>query len=127
MFTRPVRFPDLSLELDDKANVISYEEYYPYGSTAYQAVDKSIKAAAKRYRYTGKERDEETGLYYHGARYYVPWLGRWAATDRIGVKRRKIYDFYFKGDRPLPSILLPTRLINKKQQNEKNQTICQPN
>ncbi|WP_200819480.1 RHS repeat domain-containing protein, partial [Tolypothrix sp. NIES-4075] len=64
------------LELDDKANVISYEEYTPYGSTSYQAVDKSIKAAVKRYRYTGKERDEETGLYYHGARYYAPWLGR---------------------------------------------------
>ena len=73
-----------SLELDDKANVISYEEYYPYGSTSYHAVDKSIKATAKRYRYTGKERDEETGLYYHGARYYVPWLGRWISPDPAG-------------------------------------------
>jgi RHS repeat-associated protein len=70
-----------SLELNDQGDVISYEEYYPYGSTAYQAVDKSIKAAAKRYRYTGKERDEETGLYYHGARYYAPWLGRWTSCD----------------------------------------------
>lgn len=70
-----------SLELDDKGNVISYEEYYPYGSTSYQAVDQGIKAAAKRYRYTGKERDEETGLYYHGARYYAPWLGGWINTD----------------------------------------------
>jgi RHS repeat-associated protein len=73
------------LELDDKANVISYEEYYPYGSTSYQAVDKSIKSAANRYRYTGKERDEETGLYYHGARYYAPWLGRWVSCDPIGL------------------------------------------
>ncbi|MGH2416371.1 MAG: RHS repeat-associated core domain-containing protein, partial [Microcystaceae cyanobacterium] len=75
-----------SLELDDKANVISYEEYYPYGSTSYQAVDKNVKAAAKRYRYRGKERDEETGLYYHGARYYAPWLGRWIATDPTGIE-----------------------------------------
>jgi RHS repeat-associated protein len=74
-----------SLELDDKANVISYEEYYLYGSTAYQAVDKNIKAASKRYRYTGKERDEETGLSYHGARYYAPWLGRWTSCDPIGL------------------------------------------
>ncbi|MEG3918508.1 SpvB/TcaC N-terminal domain-containing protein [Microcoleus sp. T3_A4] len=74
-----------SLELDDMANVISYEEYYPYGSTAYQTVDKSIKAAANRYRYTGKERDEETGLYYHGARYYAPWLGRWTSCDPAGM------------------------------------------
>jgi RHS repeat-associated protein len=39
----------------------------------------------KRYRYTGKERDEETGLYYHGARYYAPWLGRWTAADPAGM------------------------------------------
>lgn len=69
------------LELDEAGRVISYEEYYPYGSTSYQAADAGIKAAAKRYRYTGKERDEETGLAYHGARYYACWLGRWSATD----------------------------------------------
>jgi len=28
-----------SLELDNNANIISYEEYYPYGSTAYQAIN----------------------------------------------------------------------------------------
>ncbi len=37
----------------------------------------------KRYRYTGKERDEETGMYYHGARYYIPWLVRWASSDPL--------------------------------------------
>ena len=74
-----------SLELDDEANVISYEEYTPYGSTSYQAVNRSIKAAAKRYRYTGKERDDETGFSYHGARYYTPWLGRWTSCDPAGL------------------------------------------
>ncbi|WP_211450787.1 SpvB/TcaC N-terminal domain-containing protein [Collimonas antrihumi] len=70
-----------SLELDDSGDVISYEEYTPYGSTSYQAVDQGVKAAAKRYRYTGKERDDETGFNYHGARYFVSWLGRWIRTD----------------------------------------------
>jgi len=37
----------------------------------------------KRYRYTGKERDEESGLYYYGARYYIAWLGRWTSYDYI--------------------------------------------
>jgi len=73
-----------SLELDTGAQVISYEEYYPYGSTSYQAV-RSQTETPKRYRYTGKERDEETGLYYHGARYYAPWLGRWTSTDPAGL------------------------------------------
>jgi RHS repeat-associated protein len=69
-----------SLELDKRAGLISYEEYHPYGTTAFQA--KSVaEMSLKRYRYTGKERDEESGLYYHGARYYAPWLGRWVSCD----------------------------------------------
>jgi RHS repeat-associated protein len=70
-----------SLELDQNGALISYEEYHPYGTTAYQAMNSAAEVSLKRYRYTGKERDEETGLYYHGARYYICWLGRWTSTD----------------------------------------------
>lgn len=69
-----------TLELDRQAQIVSYQEYTPYGSTAYQAVRSKVHAP-KRYQFTGKERDEESGLYYHGARYYAPWLGRWTACD----------------------------------------------
>jgi RHS repeat-associated protein len=72
------------LELDTRANVISYEEYYPYGSIAYQAVSSQTKAP-KRYCYTGKERDEESGLYYYGARYYAASVGRWVSCDPSGL------------------------------------------
>jgi RHS repeat-associated protein len=72
--------------MDENANIFSYEEYYPFGSTSYQALNTNFNPIAKRYRYTGKERDEESGLYYHGARYYAPWLCRWTAADPIGVK-----------------------------------------
>ena len=71
----------VSLDTDEQANVACYEEYSPYGSTTYQAVRADIQVPAKRYRYTGKERDEESGLYYHGARYYAPWLARWTSCD----------------------------------------------
>jgi RHS repeat-associated protein len=74
-----------SLELDQQAKIISFEEYFPYGATSYQAV-RSKTETAKRYRYTGKEQDEETGFAYHGARYYVSWLGRWASGDPIGIR-----------------------------------------
>jgi RHS repeat-associated protein len=73
------------LELDEDAQIISYEEYAPYGSSTYQAV-RSQTETAKRYRFTGKERDEETGLSYHVARYYAPWLCRWTSADPIGLQ-----------------------------------------
>jgi RHS repeat-associated protein len=72
------------LELDQRAQIVSYEEYAPFGSSTYQAV-RSRTETAKRYRSTGKERDEESGLYYHGARYAIPWLGRWSSTDPSGI------------------------------------------
>jgi RHS repeat-associated protein len=76
-----------SLEINDEniPRVINYEEYHPYGTTASQAINKGIKAAAKRYRYTSMERDEESGLNYHSARYYAPWLGRWCSADPAGL------------------------------------------
>ena len=74
-----------ALEVDESGGIISYEEYHPFGSTSYQAKNSGIDVSPKRYRYTGKERDDETGLYYHGARYYACWLGRWTAADPIGI------------------------------------------
>jgi RHS repeat-associated protein len=73
------------LELDADAQVVSYEEYHPYGSTSYQAGPSAAEVSRKRHRYAGRERDEETGLYYCGARYYAPWLGRWTSPDPSGV------------------------------------------
>ncbi|HLP37240.1 SpvB/TcaC N-terminal domain-containing protein [Lacibacter sp.] len=89
-----------SLELDDAAQIISYEEYHPYGTTAYHAKNNTIKSAAKRYRYTGMERDEETGLEYHSARYYLPWLGRWLSSDPIGLEGG-INDYGFCDENPI--------------------------
>jgi RHS repeat-associated protein len=80
-----------ALELDDHGHVITFEEYYPYGSTAYQAGRTQVEVKLKRYRYTGKERDEETGLAYHGARYYAPWLGRWTSHDPVLVFGKNPY------------------------------------
>lgn len=74
-----------ALELDELAQVISYEEYFPFGTTSYATIDATREVPAKRYRYTGKERDEESGLNYHGARYYALWLCRWTTTDPAGL------------------------------------------
>ena len=89
-----------SLELDGSpaARIISYEEYHPFGSTAYQATNDAIKSAAKRYRYTGMERDAETGMEYHSARYYLPWLGRWLSSDPIGIQAGVNFYTYVKNN-----------------------------
>ena len=75
----------VALEVDAAALVIGYEEYYPYGSTSYQSV-RQERAPPKRHRFTGRERDDETGLGYHTHRYYAPWLGRWISCDPVGVE-----------------------------------------
>ncbi|MBK6514316.1 MAG: RHS repeat-associated core domain-containing protein [Polyangiaceae bacterium] len=62
-----------------------YEEYAPYGTSAYRSAKSGVEVSARRYRYTGKERDDETGLYYYGARYYAAWLGRWTSADPLGI------------------------------------------
>ncbi len=72
------------LELDESAAIITYEEYYPYGSTSLQSGRSQAEVSLKRYRYTAKERDSESAFYYHGARCYAPWLGRWTSCEPSG-------------------------------------------
>lgn len=74
-----------ALELNHAAAVISYEEYYPFGATSYQAGRALAEVQRKRYRYAGREQDDVTCLYAMGARYYAPWLGRWTAPDPAGL------------------------------------------
>lgn len=73
------------VELDDAGAIVSYEEYTPFGSTAYRGVASQVEVP-NRYRYAGKERDEETGFIYYGSRYYVPWLGRFLSPDKAGIE-----------------------------------------
>ncbi len=72
------------METDEFGTVISYEEYHPYGTSAYRSSKSNVDLSLKRYRFSGKERDDETGLYYFGARYYAAWLGRWTSSDPAG-------------------------------------------
>jgi len=48
-----------------------YKEYHPFGTTSYRSGRTETEVSLKRYKYVGKERDDETGLYYYGARYYA--------------------------------------------------------
>lgn len=61
--------------LQTNGTLINREEYYPYGETSFGSY------AKKQYRYSGKEKDAESGLYYYGARYYMAWAGRFITCD----------------------------------------------
>ena len=61
--------------VDDTGALTNREEFTPYGETSFGSF------ARKRYRFTGKERDEESGLCYMGARYFTPWTSRFASVD----------------------------------------------
>ena len=64
---------------DSGGALVNREEFTPYGETSFGSF------AKKRYRFTGMERDEESGLSYHGKRCYVPALTRWANCDPAGI------------------------------------------
>ncbi len=72
-------------ELDGNGALISVEEYHPFGTTSFQAGRSATEVNLRRYRFTGHERDLETGLVQCGLRAYVPWLGRWSSPDPLGV------------------------------------------
>ncbi len=69
----------MSLTLDDTGSWVNREEYFPYGETSFGSF------ARKRYRFTGRERDVESGLACHAARYYAPSTGRWISPDPAGT------------------------------------------
>ncbi|MBA5248114.1 MAG: RHS repeat-associated core domain-containing protein [Gammaproteobacteria bacterium] len=92
-----------TLELNDKAEVISYEHFYPYGGTAIIAGKDRTQVQQKCYRYTGKERDDSSGLSYYGARYLAPWMARWISPDSArAVDGLNLY--VYVGNNPLKYI-----------------------
>jgi RHS repeat-associated protein len=54
-------------------------EYTPYGELWVEHLETTIEATP--FRFTGKERDSETGLYYFGARYLNPQTSMWLSAD----------------------------------------------
>jgi RHS repeat-associated protein len=63
---------------DDSGEWVNREEYSPFGETTFGGF------RFKRYRFTGQERDEESGLCHHGARHYAPAFARWISCDPAG-------------------------------------------
>ena len=65
---------------DYKGMPIQYLHYLPYGQLL---ANQQASWYDERYKFTGKERDEETGYDYFGARYYMPLLYHWTKVDPL--------------------------------------------
>jgi RHS repeat-associated protein len=67
---------------DHNGQVYEHLEYTPYGELWVEHAEQTAANVDKTvFRFTGKERDGETGLYYYGARYLNPQTGLWLSTD----------------------------------------------
>ncbi len=81
----------------------------------------------KRYKYVGKERDEETGLYYYGARYYAAWLCRFVSVDPIQFEYPELTPYQYANNRPVTMIdidgLEGKSFLEVKQNSVTNQTL----
>ena len=66
-----------NIEVLDNGSLEQENTYYAFGETS------SLGESNNSYKYTGKELDSETGLYYYGARYYSPELGRFVQADAL--------------------------------------------
>jgi RHS repeat-associated protein len=65
---------------DASGKLYEHIEYFPFGETW---VQQSSNTQRTPYLFTGKELDEETGLYYFGARYYDPRTNVWQSADPV--------------------------------------------
>ncbi len=68
---------------DDSARITQYTAYLPYGELL---VDEHTSSEDLPYKFNGKELDEETGLYYYGARYMQPITSVWYGIDPLTEK-----------------------------------------
>ena len=59
--------------------------YLAFGATEMDYRPDRWKSHREDYKFTGKEEDIEVGLTYFGARYYQPYLGRWASPDPMTI------------------------------------------
>ena len=84
--------------MDDHANITQYDAYLPYGELL---VDEHSSSEDLPYKFNGKQFDEETGLYYYGARYLNPMTSLWYGVDPLAEKFPLIYGYSYCGGSPI--------------------------
>ena len=83
---------------DDHANITQYDAYLPYGELL---VDEHSSSEDLPYKFNGKQFDEETGLYYYGARYMNPVASIWYGVDPLVEKYKSIGAYVYCSANPI--------------------------
>ena len=83
---------------DDKANITQYDAYLPYGELL---VDEHSSSEDLPYKFNGKQFDDETGLYYYGARYMNPVASIWYGVDALIEKYTTIGSYVYCSSNPI--------------------------
>ena len=83
---------------DDHANITQYDAYLPYGELL---VDEHSSSEELPYKFNGKQFDDETGLYYYGARYMNPVTSLWYGVDPLAEKYVATGGYVYTLDNPV--------------------------
>jgi RHS repeat-associated protein len=81
---------------DAKGNIVKEYQYKSYGALQWQT-----GTLAQPFRFTGREFDPESGLYYYRARYYNSRMGRFLTKDPIGFAGGDVNLFRYLGNNPV--------------------------
>gem|GEM_PF-2102540 len=92
---------------DAKANITQFDAYLPYGELL---VDEHSSSEEMPYKFNGKELDQETGLYYYGARYMNSVTSSWMSTDPLVEKYPNKCSYVYCKNNPIRYID-PTGMI----------------
>ena len=77
---------------------VQYLSYMPFGEPQ---IDQRSGDWNSRYTFSGKERDEETGYSYFGARYYDANLSIWLSRDPLADKYPSLSPYVYCANNPL--------------------------
>ena len=86
---------------DAKANITQFDVYLPYGELL---VDEHSSSEEMPYKFNGKEFDQETGLYYYGARYMNPRTSLWYGVEPLAEKYPSVSSLIYCFDNPIKFI-----------------------
>jgi len=92
---------------DLSGEVYQHIEYFPFGGVMEEERNGS---AENNYLFNGKELDEESGLYYYGARYYDPIISMWLGVDPMAQRRAWASPYNYCQNNPIGRVDVDGRM-----------------